>query len=46
MKAFNKLVRDKIPDMIRAHNETPLTRVLEIEERGGFGDRIFLIGKE
>ena len=32
MKTFNKLVRDKIPDMIRAHNETPFTRVLETEE--------------
>lgn len=32
MKEFNKLVRDKIPDIIRSQNETPFTRVLETEE--------------
>lgn len=32
MKEFNKLVRDKIPDMIRAQGEIPFTRVLETEE--------------
>ena len=32
MKEFNKLVRDKIPDIIRAQGEMAFTRVLEIEE--------------
>ena len=32
MKTFNKLVRDKIPDMIRSHGEVPFTRVLDDEE--------------
>ena len=29
---YNKLVRDKIPDMIRAQGETPNVRILEQEE--------------
>lgn len=32
MITFNKLVRDKIPEIIRAQGETPFTRVLEAEE--------------
>ena len=29
---YNKLVRDRIPDMIRAQGETPRIRILEQEE--------------
>ena len=29
---YNKLVRDKIPDLIRAQGETPHIRILEDEE--------------
>lgn len=29
---YNKLVRDKIPEMIRAQGETPHVRVLETDE--------------
>lgn len=29
---YNKLVRDKIPDIIRAQGETPIYRILEDEE--------------
>lgn len=29
---YNKLVRDRIPEMIRAQGETPHTRILEQEE--------------
>ena len=29
---YNKLVRDKIPEMIRAGDETPITRILEDAE--------------
>ena len=32
MKVFNKLVRDKIPDIILADNQLPVTRVLNDEE--------------
>ncbi len=32
MKVFNKLVRDKIPDIILADNELPVTRILNDEE--------------
>ena len=32
MTVYNKLVRDKIPEMIRAQGETPHTRILEQEE--------------
>lgn len=32
MKVFNKLVRDKIPDIILKDNELPVTRVLNDEE--------------
>lgn len=32
MKTFNKLVRDKIPEIILANGETPETRVLNEEE--------------
>ena len=32
MKIFNKLVRDKIPEIIRANGETPVTRILEDSE--------------
>ncbi len=30
--AFNKLVRDKIPEIIKNNNETPITRILSDEE--------------
>lgn len=32
MKIFNKLVRDKIPEIIEANNETCKTRILSDEE--------------
>ena len=32
MVIYNKLVRDKIPDMIRAQGETPNIRILDTEE--------------
>ncbi len=32
MKTYNKLVRDKIPEIIRANGETPITRVLDEQE--------------
>ena len=32
MTVYNKLVRDRIPEMIRAQGETPHTRILEQEE--------------
>ena len=32
MTFYNKLVRDKIPELIRAGGETPHTRILEEEE--------------
>ena len=32
MTKFNKLVRDKIPDMIHVQGEQPFTRILETEE--------------
>ena len=30
--AINKLVRDKIPEIIKNNNETPITRILSDEE--------------
>lgn len=32
MKVYNKLVRDKIPDIILKDNELPVTRILDDEE--------------
>ena len=32
MKVFNKLVRDKIPDIILADNQLPVTRILKDDE--------------
>ena len=32
MKIFNKLVRDKIPDVIRKNGEIPTIRILDDEE--------------
>jgi predicted house-cleaning noncanonical NTP pyrophosphatase (MazG superfamily) len=32
MIEFNKLVRDKIPDIIRANNETPHYRIIENDD--------------
>lgn len=32
MKTFNKLVRDKIPEIIKSNNEIPTTRVLDDKE--------------
>ena len=32
MKTYNKLVRDKIPQMIENENRHPVTRILETEE--------------
>ena len=32
MVVYNKLVRDQIPDMIRAQGETPVIRILDTEE--------------
>ena len=30
--SYNKLVRDKIPDIIKSNNETPITRILSDNE--------------
>lgn len=32
MSEYNKLVRDKIPEIIIAHGETPITRILDDQE--------------
>lgn len=32
MKTFNKLVRDKIPEIIKSNNENCITRILSDEE--------------
>ena len=32
MVVYNKLVRDQIPDMIRAQGETPVIRILDTDE--------------
>ena len=32
MKFYNKLVRDRIPEIMESNGETPVTRVLESEE--------------
>ena len=32
MTLYNKLVRDRIPEIIRTHGETPVVRILEQEE--------------
>lgn len=32
MKTYNKLVRDKIPEIIRADGKTPVTRILDKKE--------------
>lgn len=32
MRVYNKLVRDRIPEIIRNKNEKPVTRILENEE--------------
>ena len=32
MKTFNKLVRDRIPEIIRANGEVPMVRILGDEE--------------
>ena len=31
-KVYNKLVRDKIPEIIKNNNETPITRILDNKE--------------
>ena len=32
MKVYNKLVRDKIPDIIKSKQQTPVTKVLDDEQ--------------
>jgi predicted house-cleaning noncanonical NTP pyrophosphatase (MazG superfamily) len=32
MKIYNKLVRDNIPEIIQANNQTPVTRILDEKE--------------
>ena len=38
MGSYKKLVRDKIPEIIKKNNETPITRVLNDEEYLESGD--------
>lgn len=38
-KIYNKLVRDKIPDIIKGNGENPVIKVLK---RGSFNNRIYL----
>lgn len=55
MTVYKKLVRDRIPEIIKNNGQTAVTKILSIdeyklelqrkskEERGGFEDRVFLI---
>lgn len=41
-KIFNKLVRDKIPEIIEADNEIPITRILnDVEYKKALEDKLY-----
>ncbi len=41
-KTYNKLVRDRIPEIIAANTQTCTTEILSAEARSGFEKKILL----